>query len=302
MQELQRPSAGSSTARWGTELREAEFRDVARRRVGFVAVFVLTVILFLGLLGPNEASAQSGGGEPGGPIDLTGVDLSGVDTSGPAGAAIELVQLRIDLVASEMIEFEGLAQGAVDASARGDLDPEKANEVFITALAHTRDADEEIRRLNSMVNAGVPWGLDVAVFPVGEVSEFIDSWGFSRSGGRRHKGTDILAPRGADLYAIEGGIIERQGDSQLGGLSVYLLGDSGARYYYTHLDELGPQVKGERVTAGDVVGAVGDSGNARGTPHLHFQWAPDGKAGWENPYPLLEALWEAENGSPPPVR
>lgn len=278
---------------------------MARRRVGFVLIFVATLVLLLVLIGPSTASAQpeaQGATANGGPIDLSGIDLNGVQPAGPSGAAIDLVHLRIELIESERIEFEGLAQGAVDASARGDIDPRKANEVFRFALAQTRQSDEELRRLNSMVNAGVPWGLSVAVFPVADVSEFIDSWGFSRSGGRRHKGTDVLAPRGADLFAIEGGVIERQGNSRLGGLSVYLLGDSGARYYYTHLDELGPQVAGERVVAGDVVGAVGDSGNARGTPHLHFQWAPDGKTGWQNPYPLLEALWEAENGNPPPVR
>lgn len=288
------------SARWSLELREAEFRNSARRRVGFVAIFVLTLVLLLGLLGPSKASAQSDS-VGGGPVDLSGVDLSG-GASAPNGNAVQFVHLRIELLESEQTEFAGLAQGAVDASARGDIDPQKGNEIFRFALGQTTQSDEEIRRLNSMVNAGVPFGIDVAVFPVGDVTEFINSWGFARSGGRRHKGTDILAPRGADLYAIEAGVIERQGDSQLGGLSVYLLGDSGSRYYYTHLHELGPQVAGERVNAGDVVGLVGDSGNARGTPHLHFQWAPDGKTGWVNPYPLLEGLWIAENDSQPPAR
>ena len=265
-----------------------------------VAAGVLVGLLTLAGLflagGLTQASAQGEG--------FTGdsLDLSGLETSGPTPAAVDFVHVRIALVESELVEFEGLAQGAVDASARGDLDPAKANEVFLSALTHTRNSEDRIRRLNSMVSAGVPWGLEVAVFPVGDVSEFVNSWGFARSGGRRHKGTDILAPRGADLYAIEGGVIERQGDSQLGGLSVYLIGDSGTRYYYTHLNDLGPQAPGDHVSPGEIVGFVGDSGNARGTPHLHFQFAPDGKTGWENPYPLLAALWEAEYGTAPPAR
>ena len=148
-----------------------------------------------------------------------------------------------------------------------------------------------------------PWanhGLGFAVFPVNQVREFVDSWGNRRSGGRRHKGTDVLAPHGTELLAIEDGVIQRMSNSRLGGLSVYFIGDSGTRYYYTHLAELGPQAEGDRVFAGEVVGFNGDSGNARGTPHLHFQIAPDGDNGWINPYPLLADLWRHERGSEHP--
>ena len=139
-------------------------------------------------------------------------------------------------------------------------------------------------------NPGTRLGIGPAVFPVGGTYEFVNSWGQARSGGRRHKGTDILAPEGAPLYAIESGVIERYSESSLGGLSFYFLGDSGARYYYAHLSAYGPFAEGERVEVGAVVGYNGDTGNARGTPHLHFQYAPDGGEGWVNPYPLLMEL------------
>ncbi len=214
----------------------------------------------------------------------------------------EYFAARIDVLEAEQVEFRGLAEGALESASRGDLPLSTATEIYLAASAKADAGEAEIHRLNSVVSAGEPFGLDAAIFPVGEVTEFIDSWGFARSGGRRHKGTDILAPRGADLLAIESGTVQRKGNSAIGGLSFYLLGDSGSRYYYTHLDSLADQEVGERVIVGEVIGYVGDSGNARGTPHLHFQWAPDGKSGWINPYPLLAALWEAEYGSPPPAR
>lgn len=162
---------------------------------------------------------------------------------------------------------------------------EQARSLF-QALSDARSALTE-------ANPGTRLGIGPAVFPVGGTYEFVNSWGQSRSGGRRHKGTDILAPEGAPLYAIESGVIERYSESSLGGLSFYFLGDSGARYYYAHLSAYGPFAEGERVEVGALVGYNGDTGNARGTPHLHFQYAPDGGEGWVNPYPLLMELREA---------
>lgn len=136
------------------------------------------------------------------------------------------------------------------------------------------------------------FGIDVGVFPVAELRKpFKNDWNDPRSGGRRHQGTDLLAQIGVPLMAIEDGTHERTTQGGLGGLSVYLLGDSGARYYYAHLDEAEDFVEGQRVHAGQVIGTVGDSGNAKGSPHLHLQWAPDGETGWANPYPLLAELY-----------
>ena len=146
------------------------------------------------------------------------------------------------------------------------------------------------------------FGLDFAAFPVEAPSEFVDSWGASRSGGRSHKGTDILGPYGTELRAIEDGVIERWSNSSLGGLSLYLQGDSGARYFYAHLSALADVGEGDRVHAGQVIGFNGDSGNARGTPHLHFQWAPDGGEGWQNPFALLTAIWAQDRQIPLPQR
>ena len=127
--------------------------------------------------------------------------------------------------------------------------------------------------------------------PINAATSFTDSWGAPRSGGRSHKGVDLMAARGAPLVAIESGVITRTSNSSLGGISIYLSGESGNRYYYAHLDALAPGVGGGMsVSVGDLVGYNGSSGNASySAPHLHFQYAPPGST-WINPYPLVKAL------------
>ncbi|MGI9604609.1 MAG: M23 family metallopeptidase [Acidimicrobiales bacterium] len=135
-------------------------------------------------------------------------------------------------------------------------------------------------------------GIGVAVFPVDELRKpFSNDWNEPRSGGRRHRGTDLLAQTGVPLRAVEDSTVDQISNGSLGGLSVHLIGASGARYYYAHLDEVAEIIVGDALYAGEKIGTVGDTGNARGSPHLHIQWAPDGDSGWQNPYPLLAALF-----------
>jgi peptidoglycan LD-endopeptidase LytH len=119
--------------------------------------------------------------------------------------------------------------------------------------------------------------------PVAGPHAFSNDYGDPRSGGRRHQGNDILAPRGTPVVANVGGIV-RQHNSSLGGLGYYLQGDDGNVYFGTHLDSYGAS---GRVVIGTVIGRVGNSGNARGgPPHLHFEIHPGG-GGPVNPYPTL---------------
>jgi murein DD-endopeptidase MepM/ murein hydrolase activator NlpD len=129
------------------------------------------------------------------------------------------------------------------------------------------------------------------VFPVGEPHNFIDSFGAPRSGGRTHKGADIFAPYGTPLYACERGFIAKVGVSTLGGIKLWLIGESGTTYFYAHLSAYADGiVDGLLVEAGTPVGYVGNTGNAISTPpHLHFEIHPaDGPA--INPTYILQAV------------
>ncbi len=118
---------------------------------------------------------------------------------------------------------------------------------------------------------------------------FRDSWGEPRSGGRTHTGLDLVAAEGAPLVAIESGTIWSPNWHYLGGIGLYLRGDSGDVYYYAHMASYGPGISdGVRVGAGQIVGYVGTTGNAA-TPHLHLGYQPGGGS-LTNPYQLMVKL------------
>jgi murein DD-endopeptidase MepM/ murein hydrolase activator NlpD len=129
------------------------------------------------------------------------------------------------------------------------------------------------------------------VCPVQGPHHFRDSWGDPRSGGRTHKGVDMMADRGTPLVAIESGTVGRMSEGGLGGITVWLLGDSGTEYYYAHLDAWAPGLaRGQSVDIGGSLGTVGSTGNApEEWPHLHFQIHPGGGEA-VNPYPTVDAI------------
>ncbi|HEU0052342.1 MAG TPA: M23 family metallopeptidase [Longimicrobium sp.] len=123
-----------------------------------------------------------------------------------------------------------------------------------------------------------------------------DTYNDARSGGRSHDAIDIHAPRGTPVLAAEDGVIIKLHEGARGGKSIYHLDDDGrTRYYYAHLDHYAEGVReGVRVRRGDVIGYVGDTGNAQpGDYHLHFAVALlSSPARWWsgrnlNPYNLL---------------
>ena len=113
-----------------------------------------------------------------------------------------------------------------------------------------------------------------------------DTWGGARSEGRSHEGIDIFAPRGTPIQATTKGVVNKVGDDRLGGRVIFIIGAGGAAHYYAHLDSYADIRPNDWVDAGDIIGYVGDSGNAKGTPpHVHYGVYINGSA--VNPYPLL---------------
>ncbi|RZJ72122.1 M23 family metallopeptidase [Flavobacterium sp.] len=111
-------------------------------------------------------------------------------------------------------------------------------------------------------------------FPVaGKGNSAIQSfWGQDRDGGKRsHEGVDIFAKKGTPVVAVSDGFVSRTGDHGIGGKQVWLrTGIFGKSVYYAHLDEIAVE-SGNSVKAGDTLGFVGNTGNAKGgAHHLHF--------------------------------
>jgi len=121
---------------------------------------------------------------------------------------------------------------------------------------------------------------------------FTNDWGDERPGERTHKGTDLYAPLRTPLVAIEAGVVVQANWHYAGGRQIYVRADStGDVYYYAHLDYWAKWIwTGTRVEPGDVIGLLGQSGNAD-VPHLHFGWMPASNDvdldNLQNGYPLL---------------
>jgi peptidoglycan LD-endopeptidase LytH len=136
-------------------------------------------------------------------------------------------------------------------------------------------------------SAPAPGGSGM-VCPIDQPRSFTDTWGDARSGGRSHRGTDILSPMGTPIRAITSGVWDIRSPGPSAGLWAILRGDDGNQYWYMHLQSH-TVPDGARVSAGQQTGTNGDTGNARGTPHLHFELHPGGGAA-VNPYSLLRRV------------
>lgn len=122
--------------------------------------------------------------------------------------------------------------------------------------------------------------------PVGGPTSFVDSWGAPRSG-HTHQGVDMMGSYGTPLVAIVSGTITYAAYDGSGGNMIFLSGDDGNAYWYMHNQE--NYVTGGHVSAGQTIASLGDTGNAVGTPHLHFEYHPGGGSA-VNPTPLVASL------------
>jgi murein DD-endopeptidase MepM/ murein hydrolase activator NlpD len=117
----------------------------------------------------------------------------------------------------------------------------------------------------------------------------ISGWGAPRSGGRTHEGEDIAAPHDSPIAAPARLTITMAGWNTIGGWTVMGRDALGRRWYFAHLATPSPVEAGNIVDTGQILGAVGMTGNAEGTtPHLHYQVSWPGGA-WGNPVEVLRS-------------
>lgn len=138
-------------------------------------------------------------------------------------------------------------------------------------------------------------------------TSFSNTWGARRGGGRRHKGTDLMAEKMTEVYSFADGVVAKVSSSRRAGRYVIIEHADGWETYYIHLNNdnfgtddgdapwhltIAPGLEeGSKVVAGQLIGWVGDSGNAEGSsPHTHFELLIDGRN--INPYQVLEEAYE----------
>jgi murein DD-endopeptidase MepM/ murein hydrolase activator NlpD len=276
-----------------------------------------------------RALEQDVSGDPGTRVslgdwgELTVLSLaSGLRRTTPPGAQASAVGLRVRLTADHggLPTGSEIVVGSVQATAIADLSaapPAKPPSIPTPAdrpsvLPRPAPAPEP------NVGGEVPGGpVRVApevstrlsaggyVFPVYGPASFGDSFGAPRPDveGGWHHGEDIFAPADTPLLAVADGTLHTIGFNRLGGYRLWLRDETGNEFYYAHLSAYSPQaVEGARVEAGDVVGFVGDTGDAEGTAHLHFEIHPAsmlglGYDGVVAPYPILLAWRRADDVS-----
>ena len=186
-----------------------------------------------------------------------------------------IAQIRSDLGHDVARETERNRIARPQSVARADNSARKAHEADFAARA---------KALFSPL-AGTPLAMPV----VGVYAAALDdNWHAPRDGGTRvHKGIDIFARKGTPVVAVTDGTVSFIGDQPLGGHCVWLSTDDGRSFYYAHLDRWAAGLyEGLEVQRGDILGYVGNTGNARHTPsHLHFGINQNDVM--VNPYPVL---------------
>jgi peptidoglycan LD-endopeptidase LytH len=217
---------------------------------------------------------------------LDRANAAGDDAVDQLGAMQEELDIREKKLATQLDR-----QRAINASLqreegrlRGALaqaqSAEQALRARIAAAKRAAADRARIARAQNVLDGGSSGGRSGVVISSGSWacpapgSAFSDSFGAPRSGGRRHQGTDMMAPRGSPIVAVVSGSISHS-TSNLGGNQIWLHGSDGNTYFYAHLDSyVGPP---RSVSLGELIGHVGDTGNARGGPtHLHFEIHPGG--------------------------
>lgn len=262
--------------------------------------------------GRQLAVSGSGGGGTTAPIAGTpsiGRQLRGQRHSVVSGDTIAGIARRYGISQADLVRWNGLSDGRLYATTRlvlynpGSLPGTSASgpgthtvargETLSAIAGRYGTTSSAIASASGLSNVNsIRIGQELTIpgssgsgfrCPVPGAS-FFNDWGFPRSNGRSHAGNDLFAPRGTPVYAPVSGWVD-VATGTIGGHQFRLRAADGTLWFGSHMDRFG---KSGSVAAGDVIGYVGDSGNARGSrPHLHFEMHPGSEA--VNPYPLLRS-------------
>jgi murein DD-endopeptidase MepM/ murein hydrolase activator NlpD len=164
------------------------------------------------------------------------------------------------------------------------------------------EADLPLRPVQSATNTAAPTSAAATapklLIPVEgmKLAQLSDNFDQPRGAERHHEALDIMAPKGAKVFAVTDGKVAKLFESKAGGLTVYQFDPSDKlAYYYAHLDKYADGLKeGAQIKRGDLVGYVGVTGNSNpNAPHLHFavfELTPE-KQWWKgtplNPFPMM---------------
>lgn len=213
--------------------------------------------------------------------------------------ALTMMKAVVEQDAKAIDRLDALKEEAAKLKAELQARKEDEQRVLADLSRRQRDIDRSLKAVGKefeAVRAELERRKAGFAFPVKAPYSYTDSWGAPRMEGskyyHRHEGTDIFALQGTPVLAVVDGVVENMGTATLGGIKLWVRspGDDWT-YYFAHMSSYAAGItNGKRVRKGEVVGYVGNTGNARGTPpHLHFEThVPSGEP--TNPYPILRKI------------
>ena len=230
-----------------------------------------------------------------------------------AGAVIHIARVRVKVSAQSNVtdDEQAPAEDEGDETPSDEQEPEADRDSGrAEAAKRRRRAEREKRakpRTKNLKRRKAPEGVNARltgggfVFPVyGGGIHYSDDWGAARQIGA-HQGNDVFGPFGAPALAVTDGRIVKVGTLPISGNRLWLVTEQGDAFFYAHLSAFSPAaVNGRHVKAGEVLGFVGNTGDAEPTPpHVHFEVHPGGLTkDAVNPFAFLRA-WQTGSDVPP---
>lgn len=200
-----------------------------------------------------------------------------------SGAFVKLARARAELIQLE--EELSKHEEEVRSAYEDVLAESKKQQALFDSIAADYESLQD-RIAPSGVSAARVRAVGGMACPVAGPVSFTDTWGAPRAG-HTHQGVDMMAAYGTPVVAIVSGTITYAAYDGSGGNMIFLSGDDGNQYWYMHNQQ--NLVSGGHVTVGQQIATVGDTGNAAGTPHVHFEYHPGGGAA-VNPTPLVASI------------